>query len=652
MEEFNDRVEDDLSVAIKCERNDFGDEFSGQDEDSSAECRDAWSQEDDDEPYSEHGCDALDLAKLEIGFDGYLPHDGNWERCGQVIGRKKQLKELLFYDIDDEVMRGDFSSIFQGVSHNRSICDLSFHYCGLADNRIFSILTPFFKENHNFESLKINGCDLGRDGLHLLTTALTEFDSLKEFELSRCGKDHDGSYIQALTGHSGLRKLSLCENRIGRNGYAVLATLLQNPNTELHVLVLADNEIDDERVVVLATGLTENSTLKELDLSKNPFITEIGWRTIFVTLKNPVCILEKLFLQENRINDAAGDSLADFLTNNSTLKALDLSCCRDITVARSRSLFEFLRSPNCKLEELHLLNTGFSDDVPISLAHSLINNRSLRSLDLSANCDITKIGWTAFSFILLNPHTVLENLCLSSCGMNDETVSSIANALTNNCRLRELRLSSNNDVTAAGWEAFSTVLQNPNSALEKLDLQSNSINDGTMISTANSLVKNNKLKELLLDGNYAISANGWAAFSRVLCNTSSIIATYHSNHILQKLCQEDMDIELPEDIRSLLVMNREYSKRQAARQKIIKTHFSCSHMNILSFVEMESKIMPFVLMLMAQNCSMNADMMTCGNGFSLLYQSVQNMASFFDLSSDANYSDGPRAKRRKVMIDW
>ena len=112
-----------------------------------------------------------------------------------------------------------------------------------------------------------------------------------------------------------------------------------------------------------------------------------------------------------------------------------------------------------------------------------------------------------------------------------------------------------------------------------------------------------------------------------------------------------MDIELPEDIRSLLVMNREYSKRQAARQKIIKTHFSCSHVNILSFVDMESKIKPFVPTWMAQNCVMNANM-TSGNGFSLLYQFVQNMASFYDLSDDANYSDGPRAKRQKVMIDW
>ena len=65
---------------------------------------------------------------------------------------------------------------------------------------------------------------------------------------------------------------------------------------------------------------------------------------------------------------------------------------------------------------------------------------------------------------------------------------------------------------------------------------------------------------------------------------------------------------------------------------------------------MELKIMPFVLTWMAQNCLMNADM-TWGNGFFLLRQFVQNMASFFDLSDDANSWDGSRAKRRKVMIE-
>jgi len=102
------------------------------------------------------------------------------------------------------------------------------------------------------------------------------------------------------------------------------------------------------------------------------------------------------------------------------------------------------------------------------------------------------------------------------------------------------------------------------------------INDTTATSLADALVDNSNIKELLLDGNNAITINGWSAFSSVLCNTSSIVSTFRSNHTLQKLCgemYEDHECLVPEDVASLLRLNRKNSKSQAARLKIIKSHF-------------------------------------------------------------------------------
>jgi hypothetical protein len=63
-------------------------------------------------------------------------------------------------------------------------------------------------------------------------------------------------------------------------------------------------------------------------------------------------------------------------------------------------------------------------------------------------------------------------------------------ALTNNSRLKELKLGWNPHATAAGWVAFLTILQTPNSALEVLHLQQNSIIDHVQISFANALANN------------------------------------------------------------------------------------------------------------------------------------------------------------------
>ena len=139
--------------------------------------------------------------------------------------------------------------------------------------------------------------------------------------------------------------------------------------------------------------------------------------------------------------------------------------------------------------------------------------------------------------------------------IDDEAVNALTNALVKNTQLRVLNLSGNHCVTATGWENFSTVLESPYSALKRLILWGNSNNDDILIALANSLANNNKLKQLLV----AVSniTCGWAAFSQVLCNSSSIIDTYRSNHTLEKLCEPGYEDGLPEDLRSLLRLNRE-----------------------------------------------------------------------------------------------
>ena len=396
-----------------------------------------------------------DLVRLKIGPDDDL------ERLGEFIGRNTHLKELQF--LYHEISGEDIKKFLHGFSSNESIQKLSFLDCDLPGGGIFSILVIFFKNNRNFECLEIVGCDIERDSLSLLASALVEFDSLKEFIFSVDDTDYGATKLiqvltQALTGHLGLRKLILHDGRIGKNGCAALATLLQNPNTELTVLDLAESEIDDKRADVLATDLSDNITLKDLNLSGVTSITETGWRTIFSTLRTPSCRLERLYLEDSSINDTAALSLVNALANNKSLRALGLCNNRLITIEGWGPLFEFLHSPTCILEELSLRFNGIDDEVVKSLTNALTNNSSLRCLVLSCNIAITMVGWEAFSAVLRNPIYMLENLDLSDNSINDETVNNLANAMVNNKKLRKLNLGCNPKITPTGWEALSTVL--------------------------------------------------------------------------------------------------------------------------------------------------------------------------------------------------
>ena len=78
---------------------------------------------------------------------------------------------------------------------------------------------------------------------------------------------------------------------------------------------------------------------------------------------------------------------------------------------------------------------------------------------------------------------------------------------------------------------------------------------------------------------------------------------------------EPVDVLLPEDLRSLLQINRNHSTRDAARIKIIKTHFSDSVINVKPFTDMPTKVFPYSIAWMAKDVP----------GMSVLYQFIRSM---------------------------
>ena len=112
-----------------------------------------------------------------------------------------------------------------------------------------------------------------------------------------------------------------------------------------------------------------------------------------------------------------------------------------------------------------------------------------------------------------------------------------------------------------GWERLSTLLEVPDSNLIKIDLSANNLGDEGALIFANAMVVNSKLKDLDLTDCDGITEVGWAHFSRLLCDTSSISKTYLSNHTLRELDTidpiEDLaeNLEIPTDLASYLDLN-------------------------------------------------------------------------------------------------
>ena len=114
------------------------------------------------------------------------------------------MRELIIADEDAWIAKEDLKKFFHGVAHNRSIKKLRLGDSSLSDGEVFNIMIPFFKNNLNFEYLKLDdSCDLDHECCHSIVTALAKFDSRKEF-VYRCNMDNDDEareIIQALTVH-------------------------------------------------------------------------------------------------------------------------------------------------------------------------------------------------------------------------------------------------------------------------------------------------------------------------------------------------------------------------------------------------------------------------------------------------------------------
>ena len=500
------------------------------------------------------------LTRMEIGEQEenncvYLPPDNDWQGLGYSIGRNTHLDEISLikpYGSDAISTECLLRHFLPGFVLNRSIRKFSIGGLDLSDGRLLNAIVPFFRNNPGFECLNVyDHATTDGTNLQLIASTLLSFDTLKEFTILGDTFDNNAGdhIIDALANHPRLEKISINDIQISRSGFARLATILHNQRFILSALELGNVQMDHQGAIALATGLASSTMLKDIEIScssdhwPDHTVTEIGLRAIFTALYCSRCRLEKLSLTYHTVNDAAFLWLASALFRHSTtLMMLKLSNCQGFSLASLNVLFQILRDPNSALEILHLDNN------------------------------------TSFT---------------------DEGIAILANALVHNDRLRVLDISSNANVTEAGWTAFSTVLSRPNSALESLYMTTkyDGINNNVVVAFAEALALNNRLKELTFS--CSILSDGRATLSRLLCNTSSIMSTFHSNHTLERLFP--IHSITPRDLRTILQINKENNRIQAARLKIIKTHFCERDINMQPFAHMSMRVRPYAIAWMAKD---------------------------------------------------
>ncbi|XP_072892145.1 NACHT, LRR and PYD domains-containing protein 3-like [Hemitrygon akajei] len=264
-------------------------------------------------------------------------------------------------------------------------------------------------------------------------------DTIKHLDLEDCHIQCEG--IQRLgPGLHKCQELSLGLNDLGDSEVKLVSVALRNPECKIQKLWLREVGLTDSGAEDLGSALSTNPSLTELNLSDNK-LGDSGVKLVSAALRNPECKIQKLVLARVGLTDSGAEDLASALSTNPSLTELDLSGNK-LGDSGVKLVSAALRDPECKIQKLGLNNVGLTDSGAEDLASALSTNPSLTDLNLSDN-KLGDSGVKLVSAALRNPECKIQKLGLDNVGLTDSGADDFASALSTNPSLTELNLASN-----------------------------------------------------------------------------------------------------------------------------------------------------------------------------------------------------------------
>ncbi|GCB75393.1 hypothetical protein scyTo_0018213, partial [Scyliorhinus torazame] len=129
--------------------------------------------------------------------------------------------------------------------------------------------------------------------------------------------------VSILDTNQSLTDLNLSSNKLGDSGVKLLCEALRKPNCKIQKLRLSAVSLTPSCAEDLASTLRENKVLTFLNLSYNK-LGDSGIKLLSTALRNPDCKIQRLQLCDIGFSASSVQDLASALSTNRSLRELDL----------------------------------------------------------------------------------------------------------------------------------------------------------------------------------------------------------------------------------------------------------------------------------------------------------------------------------------
>eukprot|EP00956_Cyclotella_meneghiniana_P023077 scaffold44423_cov48-Cyclotella_meneghiniana.AAC.3 len=346
--------------------------------------------------------------------------------------------------------------------------------------------------------------------------------------------------------------------------------------------------------------------LKSLNIC-NTKLDNLDWKALVSYVASSMSLEKLSFSSSAKIeNNQTLQNFANCLAtkSKSTLKVLDISS-NQFTTAAWHKLFDSMQLNT--LEEISVVFDSRNIPMVIVLSNFIASNQQVRVLKIhdSDNGPFISEGWHEMMTVL-GIHTSIEEIKIAtSSAMPEVIVSDFAGILHTNYNMKRMCL---DIVGAAKLQLIADAIASSTCSLEELEVHfDGNVDWGQRIRSiflnwsdddseddyvardreqlthilVHPLHRNSSIKVLKfynkdynLDDPDSSFKFDWPSFTTLLCNETSINATYDSNHVLQsiQLNSSDFNNEIPINLYSLVHANQNTDKLAVARQKILQNY--------------------------------------------------------------------------------